>query len=153
MEEKYNETDYILFIGQECKFQSRSILIPIKDFIAVRKEEFETLKNNSKEEVLLIGKEEVKLKGTLKQKILWENNTGHQKREIYTEICNMLTNYAFGMDDDCYYDLKDKTWYDKSYINLCKGFNHVNNYILCSSMKKYNGNEINIVESFLFIEI
>ena len=147
------DNDYILFIGQESGFQSRSILIPADKFIKVRSDDYDLLIKSCKIRTFVKNGIRIKIGGVLKQKFVFDGNIGHQIREPYTQLCNYLVRYADGLDDDCYYDLKDKEWYDKSICNICSGFNHVQNYLICQALTEFCGKKINIVNSFLFVEM
>lgn len=150
----YGSNDYILFIGQEANFQSRSMLIPAKEFIEARKDDYELMKRSSaKNYVFRIDGNDHHVENLLLNNIIWEGNMGKQEIKEYTQICNFLTHYADGMDEDCYFDLKDKPWYDKAKTNICRNFNHIKNYTKCKNMKTYNNEPINIVDSFLFMEL
>ena len=78
-----------------------------------------------------------------------EGNYASQEKKSFIRLCNELTSYADGMDEDCYYDIKDLVWYKKSYTNLCKGFNHLQNFIDCQQITSINNKPICIVDSFL----
>ncbi|QKF94210.1 hypothetical protein QKU48_gp0752 [Fadolivirus algeromassiliense] len=150
----FTENDYILFIGQEANFQSRSMLIPAKEFIEARKEDYEMLKKTSaKNYVFQFDGMDHQIDNLLLQNYIWEDNMGKQEIREYTQVCNQLTHYADGMDDNCYFDMKDKIWYDKAICNICSGFNHIKNYTKAKNMTMYKKKPINIVDSFLFIEL
>lgn len=147
----YTNNDYILFMAQEANFQTRSILIPIVEFLKVRNDDYEILKKASKPKTFLIDNQEYTVKNLLIQYFepdkKYCNNGYSQLTSEYSLICNHLTHYADGMDKGCYFKMKDAIWYDKSIGNLCRGFDHVYNYkyILEHSDK-------NIVDSFLVFE-
>ena len=151
---EYNANDYILFIGQEANFQSRSMLIPAKEFIQVRKDDYELLKKsvNDKYTFSINGKNHL-IPNLLLTNIKWEGNVGQYEKTEYGEICGKLTSYADGMDEDCYFDLKDKEWYDKAKCNICSGFNHIKNYIKYKNITNYKGKQINIIDSFLHLTL
>jgi hypothetical protein len=52
--------------------------------------------------------------------------------------------HAIALDENCYLEMKDKTWYDQSKGGFCKGFNHIKNY-------KEWVNKPNIINSFLVL--
>lgn len=150
----YADDDYILFIAQEVNFQSRSILIPIKYFLLVREKEYNILESNTKTVKFSKNDDIITLDNILIQKYKYVDNLGHQEIYPYTNFCNILTEYAYGMEEEnCYIDLNDKIWYDKSFCNICKGFDHVQNYLECIKMTHYKNKKINIIKSFLYITI
>jgi hypothetical protein len=154
IDHKYAATDYILFVGQEANFQSRSILIPAQDFIEVRREDYELLKKSSiKNYTFNIKGKSFVIDNLLIQNYNFEGNIGHQEQKEYTDICNKLTHYADGLDEDHYFDLKDKTWYDASICGICRGFNDIENYSIWKNATKYEDKEINIIDSFLCLEL
>src|SRR5665647_2208346 len=104
-------TEYILFIGQEANFGTRTILIPKKEFLQVRKEDFIFLQTSSQKNVII---NEVQIENLLPQTIIWEGNYGTLKIEPYTNICETLKNYANG-EDYCN-NGRDKIWYEKSIL-------------------------------------
>lgn len=149
----YTDDDYILFIGQECNFQTRSLLIPIKHFLLVREEEYNIMKNNKKSIIFKKGINEIVINNILTNNYKCDNDTiKYQEQKLYTKICNILMEYAFGMEKNCYIDVNDKIWYDNSFGNICKGFDHIKNYLNCLTMNSYNNKKINIVDSYLFLE-
>lgn len=144
----YTNNDYILFIAQEANFQSRSILIPIVEFLKVRKDDYEILKKASKPKTFIIDNKEYIVKNLLIQYFKpFSKNCFTQITSDYSLICNHLTSYADAMDRDFYFLMEDAIWYDNSITNLCRGFDHIHNYkyILEHSDK-------NIVDSFLVLE-
>ena len=142
--------DYILFLCQEANFQTRSILIPAKEFIDARKDEYEMLLSQSKKNIsIIINDKEHIIDNLLIRNIIWKDGLGRPEIKPYTQFCGILCQYAYGLNANQYIDLRDKPWYDKSKINLCKGFNHVLNYTKCS---KLASNKINIINGFLVLQ-
>lgn len=144
--------EYILFVAREGNFQSRTILIPKNEFIEVRKEDFELLQSSSKSLTVVSNEVEYTIDNFLENHYTRNNNIGTQRKTIYTELCNTLTSYADGLDDDCYFDMKDKIWYDLAECNLCGGFDHIHNFVKLKQMTEYEGAQIKITDSFLFTE-
>lgn len=147
-------TEYILFVGQCSNFQSRTMLIPYKEFIKAREEDYNILKKHSKKAKFIIDDQEHFVDNLLIIDYKWIGNHGHQVVTEYTSFCGQLESYADGTDmyneetgkcENVYCDLKDKEWYDTALINLTGGFNHIKNY---TKLKK----EYNIVDSFLVLE-
>ena len=128
-------TKYILFLAQEANFQTRSLLISYEEFMKVRKDDYDILKQ------AVTKVNDINL---IIQNYKWQDNCGTQEIHTHTKIVNQLMRYADGMDEDCYLEMKDKLWYDQSKGNFCKGFNHVKNY-------KEWVNKPNIVDSFLVL--
>lgn len=54
------------------------------------------------------------------------------------------------MEEDCYFSLEDKIWYDRSIINLysIKKFDHPVNFQNLMLLTEYNNKSIKIVEGF-----
>lgn len=146
-------TDYILFLGQQGNFQTRSMLIPAKEFLEARNEDYQLLKKSSKKFTFIIDNIKHEVDNLLLQNIVWNGNYGTSETHQYSDICHKLTCYADGLDDDQYYDLKDKEWYDKTPTNLCGGFNHIKNYTELKNLKKHKDQNINIIDSFLVLEL
>lgn len=146
-------TDYILFVLQEGNFQSRSMIVPTQLFLKVRQEEYNTLKQYSVKTTAGINdKEFTVVDNLIIQPIVFDGNIGTPKKKPFTDFYHQLLGYADGMDEGCYYDTKDKEWYDDAIIQLCQGFNHVENYLKCKYMTEKAGEYVNITESFLFLE-
>lgn len=130
------------------------MLIPYESFIKVRKEDYELLKKHS------INYKEIE--NVLIQNYTWQNNTGKQTKHPYTYLCGILTSYADGgsswyneelnIEEQSYYDLKDKEWFDLAICNLTRGFDHFKNYNKLKNLTEYNKIPINIIEGFLVIE-
>lgn len=129
-------------------------LIPADDFLEVRKDEYELLiKSSLKNHEFTIDNQEHIIDNLLFQNILWNGRSGTHQIHEYSNICFILQCYADGMDEDCYMDMKDKKWYDNSIGNLCGGFHHIKNYTKCKSIKSCKGKNINIINSFLVLEL
>jgi hypothetical protein len=147
-----NGKEYILYMGQQANFQTRSMLIPAPEFLSVRSDYYDLLKQNSvkNHQVMIDGKYNT-IDNILIQNYIWEGNMGTAEQRDYTEICGKMSDYADGgLEDDCYFDLKDKQWYDTAQTNLCSGFNHVKNYVKCKELLTKQG--FNIIDGFLVLE-
>ena len=144
--------NYILFIIQDANFQSRSMLVPEKEFLEIRKEDFETLKKYSKTVTLSDGSNEYQIDNLLVQNFTRKGNFGKPENHEYSYFYFCLQGYADGLDEGCYYGKKDHEWYDKAIINFCEGFNHIKNYCQAKTFKTIDNKPINIVESFLLLE-
>lgn len=141
------ENKYILYVGQEANFQSRSMLIPAKLFIEARPEWYEILKKHTIKNVKF---GEIQIDNLLVVNYIFDNGIGVLEKTEYSEICQMLTHYADGLDDDCYLNMIDKKWYDLAQCNLCGGFNHSKNYQTIKD--KCHQNNIVLLDSFLVLE-
>ncbi len=152
----YNNNDYILFVSQDANFQSRTMLIPIVEFLKVRSDDYKILKSSSiKNKNFTLNKKEYIVDNLLiinYVNIEGSENIFTQTDTNYNLVCNELRSYADGMDNECYYYMKDKPWYDLAITNLCGGFNHIYNYKKCKEITKHKNKEINIVDSFLVLE-
>jgi hypothetical protein len=145
--------DYILFVLQEGNFQSRSMIVPTKAFLEARQEEYNILKQYSvKTTVGISDKEFTVVDNLIVQPIVFDGNIGTPKKKPFTDFYHQLLGYADGLDEGCYYSTKDANWYDDAIIQLCQGFNHVENYLKCKYMTEKSGTCINITDSFLFLE-
>ena len=130
--------DYILYIAQEANFQTRSLLIPAKEFLSIpdRKKDYDILKKN----------------GNLLIHNLVSSKTGGFQFELteYTQICGYLSRYADGID--YYINPADDIWYDISIGGFCSGFNHIKNYNQFKNATNIKGKDVNIIDSFLVLE-
>lgn len=146
-------TDYILFVLQEGNFQTRSIIVPTKLFLQARQKDYDILKQYSVKTTAGINdKEFTVIDNLIIQQIVFDGNVGTPKKKPFTDFYHQLLSYANGLNDGYYYDTKDIDWYDNSLIQLCEGFNHVENYLKCKYMTKKSGTYLNITDSFLFLE-
>jgi hypothetical protein len=149
----YKDDDYILYIGDDANFQTRSMLIPIKQFLKVRQDDYNLLKQTSKHYQFKIDGIIYDIPQLLTINYIKEGNIGLQEVKENTLLLNHLTGYADGLDEDHYYDIKDKDWYDYTITNLCNGFNHIKNYTECCKINTVNNKNINIVDSFLCLSL
>lgn len=146
-------TDYILFVLQEANFQSRSMIVPTKLFLKARQDDYNILKQYSVKTTAGINDNEFTVVDNLIiQPIVYDGNCGTPKKKPFTEFYHQLLGYADGLEEDCYYNTKDTEWYDNAIIQLCQGFNHVENYLKCKYMTEKAGAYVNITDSFLFLE-
>src|SRR5690606_30846258 len=142
--------EYILFVGQEANFQSRCMLIPAKEFIESRPDIYNLLKKRSiKNYTFRLNDKDYFIDNLLLQNYKREGSMGVPEKKDYSEFCWKLTNYADGMDEGNYFDIRDKQWYDKSIIIVGdNGFNHIKNYVNIKNKKEYN-----IIDGFLVLEL
>lgn len=138
--------EYILFVGQEGNCQSRCMIIPAKEYLEHNKGDYDILKKYV-QKITLEGIEINALFDSYKR----EGNSGTQIITEYSKICNNLTSYADGMDEDCYYEREHKPWVDKCIGIPVGGFNHVKNYTMLKNPNYYKEGVV-IIDSFLFIE-
>ena len=134
--------EYILFVADCARFQTRSMLIPYSTF---PKASYELLKKHSTTRTI----RDYHVDHLLLRNTIWNGNHGTEEQNEYTYLCHQLESYADGMDEGHYYDESDKLWYDHAITNLCKGFNHLKNYANCKDITHIQGKEIKIVDSFL----
>ncbi len=158
--------EYILFLAQEANFQTRSILIPKKEFLddPYWKQKFDMLKRNSKKVLIEYDdQEDVMIENALFQKYVkstlsGSNNVlpieaqGCYKKFVheYTKTCNDLMYYAH--DFIGFMREEDKKWFDKSFCEFATGFDHIQNYKYWSKINKIEGNDINITDAFLLLD-
>ncbi len=149
-------TDYILFVIQPANFQSRIMFVPIDEYLSVirRKNDYDLLKQHSlKNHKISINDTDYIIDNLLIINLVDGPMNGkmYEKTE-YSDICSKLESYADGMDDDCYFDMDDKIWYDKSKILHNTGFNHIKNYAKYKNITKLKKKSVNIIDSFLVLE-
>jgi len=159
--------EYILFLAQEANFQTRSILIPKKAFLAdpFWKERYDILKKNSKSVLIKYDdQEDVLVTDALFQKYvksapLSSSNDmlpieaqGCYKQFVheYTKTCNDLMYYAhdfIGVQRP-----EDIKWFDESFCEFATGFDHIQNYKYWSHINKMKGKDIKITDAFLLLD-
>lgn len=144
---------YILYVAQQANFQSRTMLIPIEEFLKVRQEDYNLLKQYATKQTFKLDKDYT----ANVLYIHYEQQTNYNTVQVdspYLKVVNELTHYADGMDhyddetntfENCYFTMKDKIWYDLAVTNLCRGCNHIQNYQ--DLLNKYP----TIVDSFLVL--
>lgn len=140
---------YILFLAQEANFQTRSILIPAREFLLVRNDEYTELCQASQKNhvIQLRNGTEVTIDNFLTSKFFRESENCYiQEKTKVSKISNLLIPH--GVDELS--DTKDLEWYNKSRINR---FNHLENYQNCKKLMNLPGlNNINIFNSFLQLD-
>jgi hypothetical protein len=151
----FTDNDYILYISQCANFQTRSMLIPARKFMSVpkRKNDYETLKKNSVTNYkFTIDNIDCVVDNLLIIKLIPDGESSFRvERTEYSEICSDLLSYAEGMDG--YFDKDDEIWYGDALINFCQGFNHIKNYGKYKNATDINGKDVNIIDSFLVLEM
>ena len=143
--------DYILFLGQEANFQTRSLLIPHEEFISVpkRKNDYEMLKRSSVSCSFMIEGKKYDVDNLLTINVV----DGFQEPTEYLKIVNDLMFYADPPLEDCYANIDDKVWYDESFLGFAHDFNHIKNHEHWKNVKEFEREPINIVDSFLVLEM
>ena len=126
---------YILFCAQQANFQSRTMLIPYDKYLLCEKliKDFDILRKHSKPMTFVIDHQNYEIDNLILSNIIWHGNSGINQETEYSKIINDLMIYADGWlnDEHTHYLRKcDKIWYDKTYTNLCQGFNHIKNYCM-----------------------
>ena len=139
--------DYILFIKQEGNWGNQSIIIPYKEFLSVRSDDYKILKENT---TSIITENKTKIDGVILEEIIWNGSVGISKKTETNRIINYIITYN-RWEDDFRTELNDKVWLDKSYENICEGTNHIDNFLRCRKLTKYNNKNINIVDSLLIL--
>lgn len=151
------EKDYLLFVAHNACFQSNSLLIPAKEFLAVRGAEWQMLKNAcvpnevldgmAVNNVLYVRFEHVPLdKGWVQSPIDTPWLGAHHMLFCYAEH-----------GADILQDVRD-TWIELARSHVCTGFNSVHSYqqLLTESAAgrlKHRGHIVRIVDSILSIEL
>lgn len=135
--------EYILFVMQEANFYSRCILVPRKEFLEVRNEEFKFLVESSYKNIETEGV-------LVKNLLLLELNNGEIKNQKWTSLINSLMQYSEWGMEIC--SSKDKIWMKDSLTRLKSDFNHLKTYQNNVKLRKYKKKEIDIVDSFLVLE-
>ena len=126
----------------------------ICDFLEVRRDDYELLiKSSLKNHKFTIDGEDYIIDNLLFENIQWNNGHRTYQTHEYSNICFILRCYADGMYGIGYMDMKDKKWYDNSMDNLCSGFHHIKNYNTCKMITSYNGKTVNIIDSFLVLNL
>ena len=158
--------DYILFIIQKSNFQSRSLLVPFKEFTSIekRRTQLNVLKDHAKTTVITNKENNTHV---IVDNVVFNNYTttsvriqdGHVLKSYqmdlnpyYGDLYNDLRFYAEWGFDEYGLDPEDMKWNPLIYKDFCQGFNHILNFETCKQMKSIEGRPINIVESFLFLE-
>lgn len=151
----FKDNDYILYISQCANFQTRSMLIPARKFMSIpqRKNDYGILKKNSITNYkFTIDNNDYVIDNLLITKLIPDGDrTFKFEKTEYSKICSDLLSYAEGMDG--YFDENDEIWYGDALINFCQGFNHIKNYSKYKNSKDVNGKDVNIIDSFLVLEM
>lgn len=149
------ENKWILFCAQEAGFQTRSMLIPYSKYISNprRVENLQTLKEHSGSRRFELRGVVYEIDNLLVQDIKWGGRFGKYVDHPFTKIVHELASYADGLDDDCYFNIDDKEWYDDAICGVAsKGFNHLKNFTTFLRNPVRKGKRYEIVESFLVLE-
>jgi hypothetical protein len=148
----WKDGDYILFVAQEDGSDTRSMLIAAQKFYKTRADQYLIMKEHCTKDVLVPYEQKQYTVDQLLPQVFEkvQENKYLQVIKPYTYICNLLSQYAWGIDEDRVRKM-DREWYKHSPINLCTGTNYVENYLLLKQMTNYNGISINIVDSFLYM--
>ena len=78
-------------------------------------------------------------------------NMFQNEKSEYLRICEYLSSYANYVSN--YLNEGDNLWYDYATIHLNEGFNHIKNYNKCKNITEIGENNINIIDSFLILEM
>lgn len=134
--------DYILVVLKCANFQPRTALIPYNEFKSVRPEEYDFMKKCG---TIIISP------------IIWEGNIGTEVESKITKIKEIFMMYIDPPVDGCYLDVKDFIWSENTIYNLkCSNskytFDEYKTYEDLKKLTNINGKNINIVESYLFLD-
>ena len=146
--------EYILFLGQECNFQTRSILVPAKEFLQVRGDDYDILKKHSFPHNFEEDGNTYPIQNLIIQNFSpmeASSNCFSLDQTEYSSICSNMTHYADMGDEQGFSKLGDDLWLKDSITNICGGFNHFKNYDYCMKLTKVKEKEINIIDGFLFL--
>lgn len=148
------DNDFILFVGQEANFQTRSMLVPAKEFLQVRQNDYNILKTNAIKCVPFKMKEEIVLVNQLlKLNFIWENKGRIHEKTDYSQICDDILFYCDRGEEDMYITESDLLWLNRSVMEVCNGgFNHILNYISLQNKLTTNNSKISLYDSFLILE-
>jgi hypothetical protein len=152
---------------QECNFQSRSLLVPFKEFTSIekRRTQLNVLKESAKT-IVITNKENNT--HVIVDNVIFNNYTTTSVRIInghvlksgkldynlqYGDLYLDLHFYADWRNDGYNLDNNDDiVWLPYIYKDFCQGFNHILNFETCKQMTSIKGRPINIVDSYLFLE-
>lgn len=146
---------YILYIGQDANFQSRSMLIPYNKLMINErgKHIYDLLKQNSHNTTITHKSKKYIIDNLILRNLIKTEEGYYQVENTeISRICTMLNDYADNDLDDYCFNMDDKEWYDDSITNICEGFNHIENYLCCLNMTSVHGLQIDIIDSFLMLE-
>ena len=146
---------YILYCAQVANFQTRSMLVPYDKYLQCSDlvNDFDVLRSASKSCTFKIADKDYYVDNLIVCNLVTDGNLRFRDGKTnYSEIVHNLTDYAHGMDEDCYCRMSDQDWYSEAITNLCGNFNHVKNYCMLRSLTSYENKPIEIVEGFLVLE-
>lgn len=145
---------FILWCNQEANFQTRTLLIPFDLLPEERRQQLDKIKEH-------------KIKGVPYNVVLvdhtWtydydENGkrcggcgTVSEKDKDLSHLVNIFSYYAEWSRSGIL-DEQDEDWSNASFIDLCGGFNHVENFKQLCQMKEWEGKPVEIVDSILVLE-
>jgi hypothetical protein len=147
--------NYILYVAQEAGFQSRSKLIPSKEFIKVRGKDYTILKEAATSTTLHDGERPYPIQNLIVLNYLPADNLSRihkQESNNHAPICNELTHYADWGGEEGVSKIGDDLWLHGAIFNFCGGFNPIKNYTSCLQRTRFRGCDVNIVDSFLVLE-
>jgi hypothetical protein len=158
---------YILWCAQESNFQTRTMLIPYGDLSEKRKTDFTNIKKWCSEKIIDHDGEIIRIENLIIVKIEFNGNIGRKKNDYPKHIEDfimVMSCYANGCD---HYDHEenifipgiceegDESWVlsKNFHINIAQGFDHIANYHKLANMTTYMGNQIEIIDSFLVLQM
>lgn len=145
--------DYILFVSSDANFQTKSMIVPAREFMEIRSDHIEILRKYAYDVTCTNSKkEQINVHNFLKRELIpcSDNNNGWTTRQ--TEWSPVWTDIMKWMNGDKRIELIDQVWWKKTKVQLAKGKNHVQNWNRLNKMTSYQGKSIRIIESFLSLE-
>jgi len=130
---------YILFILQECRFETRSLLLPVEK---ITEEDLQLLRNSCDYDFIFYKKDDEFI---IEQLVIVDYDYEYdfpegwvQKRTAYSQILREISRLSdFGTNPLC---------------GFAGGFDPIQSYIQARNMKQFKGENIEIVEGFLILE-
>jgi hypothetical protein len=114
-------TSYILFCGQEARFQTRSILIPVGDLPEDWKKDLDIMRTHARK----IEFKEGVVDQVLFQNVIRKDGCGRYEQFPYTRACHKFTDLADGREE-----VGLEEWMNRCLYHVCSnGFNHVKNFL------------------------
>lgn len=139
-------TDYLLFVAQCANFQSRSMLIPAKEFFAEHKREWQLMRESCVSETL----DGQYVDHLLWRIVDWKGALGAPQRTDWNAIVVKLETAMEG--DELDISPWDPLWSQKAKRNVISGLDNVDIYCRAQKLTEWQGKPIRIVDSILILE-
>lgn len=164
---KIGSDEYIMFIFQHTGFCPQSILVPAKEFIDVRVNDYHILQQHAHTRTFTIDNKEVVIDNLLFVECQTSDTmTKVVEDEEYYNIYRELDMYAEWQDEFGYKHQEDKSFVEKSICGFCSTFDVIEEYLYYKEQTKIrgykmhrsqkeneNGYDVVIVDAFLFLEV